>query len=60
MRASGVLFTAIAIVLVIPTYAFGQGSDPRPPEEHPEPYHKHHDTRQGHDHYYPDRGSIVR
>ncbi len=60
MRASGVLFTAIAIVFFIPTYAFGQSSDPRPPEEQPEPYHKHHDTRQGHDHYYPDRGSIVR
>ena len=25
-----------------------------------QPYHQHHDTRNGHDHYYPDRGSIVR
>jgi hypothetical protein len=24
------------------------------------PYHKHHDTRNGHDHSYPDRGAIIR
>jgi hypothetical protein len=30
------------------------------PEEQTEPFHKHHDSRHGHDHYYPDRGSIVR
>jgi len=60
MRTSGVLFAAISITLLIPTYTYGQSSDPRAPEEQPEPYHKHHDTRQGHDHFYPDRGSILR
>ena len=60
MRTSGVLFAAFSIALLIPTYTHGQGSDPRATEEQPEPYHKHHDTRQGHDHFYPDRGSIVR
>jgi hypothetical protein len=60
MRTSGVLFAAISIALLIPTYTHGQGSDPRATEEQPEPYHKHHDTRQGHDHFYPDRGSILR
>jgi hypothetical protein len=60
MRTSGVLFSAISIALLIPTYSYGQGSDPRATEEQPEPYHKHHDTRQGHDHFYPDRGSILR
>jgi Family of unknown function (DUF6515) len=57
---TGVLFAAISIALLIPTYAYGQSSDPRATEEQPEPYHKHHDTRQGHDHFYPDRGSILR
>ena len=60
MRTSGVLFAAISITLLIPTYTHGQSSDPRAAEEQPEPYHKHHDTRQGHDHFYPDRGSILR
>src|SRR5882762_963238 len=60
MRTSGVLFAAISITLLIPTHTYGQSSDPRAPEEQPEPYHKHHDTRQGHDHFYPDRGSILR
>jgi hypothetical protein len=31
-----------------------------PAEEQTEPFHKHHDSRHGHDHYYPDRGAIVR
>jgi hypothetical protein len=60
MRTSGVLFAAISIALLIPTYTHGQSSDPRATEEQPEPYHKHRDTRQGHDHFYPDRGSIMR
>jgi len=29
-------------------------------EEQTEPFHKHHDSRHGHDHNYPDRGAIVR
>ena len=28
--------------------------------EQTEPFHKHRDIRHGHDHYYPDRGAIVR
>jgi hypothetical protein len=60
MRTSGVLFAAIAIALLTPTYTHGQSSDPRATEEQPEPYHKHRDTHQGHDHFYPDRGSILR
>jgi hypothetical protein len=29
-------------------------------QQQTEPLHKHHDSRHGHDHYYPDRGAIVR
>lgn len=60
MRTSGVLFVAISVALLFPTYTHGQSSDPRAAEEQPEPYHKHRDTRLGHDHFYPDRGSILR
>ena len=35
-------------------------SQSRGPQEQSEAYHKHHDRRHGHNHVYPDRGSILR
>jgi hypothetical protein len=60
------MFGALSAAAVVATYfgaalAYGQQVEQRPPaEEQFEPYHTHHDARQGHDHDYPDRGSIVR
>ncbi len=54
-----ILGTALATALN-PTSVNSQDRQAAPPDEQAEPYHKHHDTRHGHDHYYPDRGSIVR
>jgi hypothetical protein len=60
MRVIGVLCTTLVVVGLNPTFAYGQGGEQHRAEEQAEPYHKHHDTRHGHDHFYPDRGSIVR
>jgi hypothetical protein len=60
MRSISFLFATLFVVCVNPTYSFGQGGDERRAEEPAEPYHKHHDTRHGHDHFYPDRGSVIR
>src|SRR5580698_5825190 len=60
MRTFGVLFATSAVACLVTTHAFGQSAEQRPAEEQFEPYHKHHDTHLGHDHFYPDRGSIVR
>lgn len=61
MRVVG-LVCAIAMVLG-PGCLYAQASEHHAaavPEQTNEPYHKHHDTRHGHDHFYPDRGAIVR
>jgi hypothetical protein len=62
MRMLGALSAAAVVATCLgPALAYGQQIEQRPPaEEQFEPYHTHHDTRQGHDHDYPDRGSIVR
>ncbi len=60
MRFFGVLAAAALATALNPTSSLGQSGQPLGPEEQIEPYHKHHDTRHGHDHYYPDRGAIVR
>lgn len=60
MRMSGVLCAATFFVCFNSPYTHGQSGDQPPAEEQFESFHKHHDTHQGHDHYYPDRGSIVR
>ena len=61
MRMFGVLSAAVVATCLGPALAYGQQAEQRPPaEEQFEPYHTHHDTRQGHDHNYPDRGSIER
>jgi uncharacterized protein DUF6515 len=60
MRSFGVLFATSAVACLVTTHVFGQSAEQRPAEEQFEPYHKHHDTHLGHDHFYPDRGSIVR
>jgi hypothetical protein len=60
MRLSGLLFATFLVACLNPTYCDAQSGEQRRSEEQPEPYHKHHDTRHGHDHLYPDRGAIVR
>lgn len=60
MRVIGLLCTTLVVGCLNPTFAYGQGGGQHRAEEQAEPYHKHHDTRHGHDHFYPDRGSIVR
>src|ERR1700730_10911929 len=60
MRASGFLFTTLCVAFLNPTYSYGQSGEQHRSEERAEPYRKDHDTRHGHDHVYPDRGSIVR
>jgi hypothetical protein len=69
MRVLGLLCTTLVVACLNPANSYAQqGSEqrrsadrsPLPPEEQSEPYHKHHDTRHGHDHFYPDRGAIVR
>jgi hypothetical protein len=60
MRLSGLLFATFLVACLNQTYSYAQSGEPRRSGEQPEPYHKHHDTRHGHDHFYPDRGAIVR
>jgi hypothetical protein len=62
MRLSGFLSATVLAVCLNPTCSYAQSGEQRRSEEQPEPepYHKHHDTRHGHDHSYPDRGAIVR
>jgi hypothetical protein len=60
MRLSGFFFATVLAVGLNPTCSYAQSGEQRRSEEQPEPYRKHHDTRHGHDHFYPDRGAIVR
>jgi hypothetical protein len=66
MRVSGLVCAATWVVCLLPVASFAQSTAQRraalvaASEEPTEPYHKHRDTRHGHDHYYPDRGAIVR
>jgi hypothetical protein len=60
MRLPGCLLAAVCMVFINATSAFAQGTDQRRPEEKIEPYQKHRDARHGHNHIYPDRGSIFR
>lgn len=60
MRVISLLCTTLVVACLNPTYSYGQGGEQHRTEDQSEPYHKHHDTRHGHDHFYPDRGSIVR
>jgi hypothetical protein len=60
MQLSGPLFAAVLLSCLNPTYSSAQSGGQHRSEEQPESYHKHHDTRHGHDHLYPDRGAIVR
>jgi hypothetical protein len=60
MRVPNRLFAILVVACVYPTHSHAQAAEPHRADEAAEPYHKHHDTRHGHDHFYPDRGSIVR
>ena len=61
MRVSGVLFAILFVTSFNPAYVSAQGDETRrADDEQAEPYHKHRDTRHGHDHVYPDRGAILR
>jgi len=58
MRSPGFLCAALVVVCLFPMRGGAQDNGGAEPPL--EPYHKHHDTRHGHDHFYPDRGAIVR
>ena len=66
MRVSGLLCTAAMVACLSPRPSLAEPPAPHraavsaAAEEQTEPFHKHHDSRHGHDHYYPDRGAIVR
>ena len=60
MRVISLSCAVLGVACFNPADSYSQGGEqPRSPEQS-EPYHKHHDTRHGHDHFYPDRGAIVR
>jgi len=54
MRVPGLLYASAVMAIVCFSPVAWVAEQPT------EPFHKHHDTRHGHDHYYPDRGAIVR
>jgi hypothetical protein len=58
MRFFSVLLAAICVAHINANAA--PAAAEHAADEHLEPYHKHRDTRHGHDHVYPDRGSVVR
>jgi hypothetical protein len=64
MRLFGLMFAALCFACLITTYAYAQGAQgaqAHPAEEQRlEPYRKHRDVRHGHNHSYPDRGSVIR
>jgi hypothetical protein len=60
MRVIGLSCAILVVACFNPTNSYGQGAEQHRSQEQAEPYHKHHDTRHGHDHFYPDRGAIVR
>lgn len=60
MRIVGLVCTILVVACFNPTNSYGQSGEQHRSEEQSEPYHKHHDTRHGHNHFYPDRGAIVR
>ena len=62
MRVSGLWCVAALVACLLPITASAQrhAAVVAASEEQTEPYHKHRDIRHGHDHYYPDRGAIVR
>jgi len=59
MKLSGPLFAAVLVTCLNTTHSSAQSGGQHRSGEQPESYHKHHDTRYGHDHLYPDRGAIV-
>jgi Family of unknown function (DUF6515) len=61
MRLFGLMLATLCYVCLNPNYSYAQGGDVhRAEEQQLEPYRKHHDTRHGHNHSYPDRGSVIR
>jgi hypothetical protein len=60
MRVISLLCTTLVVACLNPTSSYAQGGEQHRTEDQSEPYRKHHDTRHGHDHFYPDRGAIVR
>jgi hypothetical protein len=60
MRYINLLFSTILFIAVSGSYSDAQTNERPPSEGQFEPFHKHHDTHFGHDHFYPDRGSIIR
>jgi hypothetical protein len=57
MRVYASLLGVVCTVCLGATFAFAQSADD---PLQTEPYNKHHDRHMGHDHVYPDRGSLFR
>jgi hypothetical protein len=66
MRVVGILCATAVVACLSPITVSAEASAQHraaavaAAEEQSEPYHKHRDMRHGHDHFYPDRGAIVR
>ena len=60
MRPSGFWVATLLASCLCPPYVLAQNGEQHRGEPQFPPYHQHHDTRHGHDHFYPDRGAVVR
>ena len=60
MRLSGFWVATLLASCLCPPYVLAQNGEQHRGEPQFPPYHQHHDTRHGHDHFYPDRGAVVR
>ena len=60
MRMPACLLATVFVTVLIANTGHAQGVDEAQGDEQIEPYHKHVDTRHGHDHAYPDRGAVLR
>ena len=60
MRYLNLVLSTTLVLSAASAQGYGQTNGRPPPEGQFEPYHKHRDAHFGHDHFYPDRGSIIR
>ena len=60
MRYLNAAFFVVLLAAAVSSLSNAQTNERPPSEGQFEPFHKHHDTHFGHDHFYPDRGSMIR
>src|ERR1700744_1060697 len=60
MRYLNAAFFVVLPAAAVSSLSNAQTNERPPSEGQFEPFHKHHDTHFGHDHFYPDRGSMIR